>query len=392
MTRLSPPHVALLLILLVGFSGCREQTTAGTSTQPVGVNNPTSKQDMAIWDRSDELRPLAVISSDMEAPKARIPGSMYSLSVTSSKGSEGDFPGEELELVIQSSSGDATTHFFHSAYGSFRLEAVDLTGDGSPELVLIRSEGRGVSATSEFMDILEFTPPKISLLMTVPYSAFAGPQLHWAYHHRYFKLADNRIAIRLDLAVEHIAGVKSPLDDESLVPADSVRIITLRPDSSGHACLLAVDTASAPLAVALVPPKQAKSAPSPAQSEVNAATQPASPTTQADGKPVIELWNNGVPGVQKPFLLFAAWADGTIVRPAEDLTDTPAKGGGSIFGLGKRKLKTGMIEAAAVVGLQESLTKAGLSKPPLAHGILFPDGPSQTLVVRDGNGEQLLSH
>jgi len=122
---------------------------------------------------------------------------------------------------------------------------------------------------------------------------------------------------------------------------------------------------------------------------ISQATQPATgrTTSHPQGQPVIALWNDGTHLLNiKPFLLFAAWEDGTVLRRGE--VSKPISGAQSIA----RKLTIGSVKPSDVQALQAAISKAGFFSPPLGDGLVFVDGPSQSLCVRFGKAHRLLSH
>jgi hypothetical protein len=99
------------------------------------------------------------------------------------------------------------------------------------------------------------------------------------------------------------------------------------------------------------------------------------PSTSPDD-PVIALWNDGVHLLNiKPFLLFAAWADGRIVRQQR-------------YGV----YYTGKVPPAEVEALMTKVRDHGLFDPPLDRGWVVPDGPSQTIIARHRGRSVRLSH
>lgn len=80
--------------------------------------------------------------------------------------------------------------------------------------------------------------------------------------------------------------------------------------------------------------------------------------------PVIEMWNGGNYLARiKPYVLFAAWSDGTVVRRVDN------------------KLKIGPASPDAIKRLLDEARSAGVQEPPLRHGLVKPDGPVNTLSV-----------
>ena len=99
----------------------------------------------------------------------------------------------------------------------------------------------------------------------------------------------------------------------------------------------------------------------------------APPVEIKKGDPVVALWDCGIYllGV-KPSILFAVWADGTVVRAAEG------------------RLMVGKVKPDAVAKLLTEIERSGFRNPHLESGILHPDGPVERLSVTfDGKAAQL---
>jgi hypothetical protein len=108
-------------------------------------------------------------------------------------------------------------------------------------------------------------------------------------------------------------------------------------------------------------------------------------------EPVIALWDDGSTlSHSEPFLLFAAWEDGTVVRKPESLREK--WGGTDYFNWAKKNLLIGSVPPSVIVDLQRAIAKAGFFQPPLECGALFPDGPCETLFVQHGKARRLMSH
>lgn len=94
------------------------------------------------------------------------------------------------------------------------------------------------------------------------------------------------------------------------------------------------------------------------------AQQPATTAPSPSGPPVIQLWNDGtyLLGI-KPFVLFAAWEDGTVLRRVDG------------------RPKVGKVTPQAIAELLGKVDKAGFFTPALDHGIAVPDGPCRSLAA-----------
>ena len=91
--------------------------------------------------------------------------------------------------------------------------------------------------------------------------------------------------------------------------------------------------------------------------------------------PVAQVWNGGtgLAGIE-PWLVFAAWADGTVVRRIDG------------------KLRVGSVAPARIAELQADIRKGGFFQPPLQFGLVRPDGPELRIAAADGDARMVLSY
>ena len=95
-------------------------------------------------------------------------------------------------------------------------------------------------------------------------------------------------------------------------------------------------------------------------------------------QPVIQYWDGGVHMIGKPpFVLFAAWSDGMVVKQVGE------------------KTMVGFISPQKAAGLALAVRDAGFFKPSASHlldtyGMVFPDGPVRCLSVVDGGKQRTL--
>ena len=137
--------------------------------------------------------------------------------------------------------------------------------------------------------------------------------------------------------------------------------------SNRHLCVVLVFVAGWALAGCAAEPGPAPAGPAGGAS--------AAPATRPD-EPCIVHWNDGVHLLNiKPSVLFAAWADGRVVRRVP---------GGPHY--------TGTVTAAQVEALMEKVEAHRLFDPPLKHGYVVPDGPSETIVAHYKGRSIRLSH
>lgn len=99
------------------------------------------------------------------------------------------------------------------------------------------------------------------------------------------------------------------------------------------------------------------------------------PVIEQSTPPVIELWNGGIYLAHiQPYVLFAAWPDGTVVRRQGN------------------RLKAGRVTPDAMKRLLEQVKNAGVLNPPLEYGMMVADGPLFTLCVRTDGRTIRLNH
>jgi hypothetical protein len=119
--------------------------------------------------------------------------------------------------------------------------------------------------------------------------------------------------------------------------------------------------------------------PPPASSKPSGATS-SSPASVPATRPVVEMWNGGLymPSI-KPFLLFAAWEDGTVLvrRPLERWSKGP------LF-IGKAKVQD-------LEGLLKAADKAGFFDSPI-RDLIYVDGPELIITMRFARGETTLRY
>ena len=119
---------------------------------------------------------------------------------------------------------DCALHF-HSSYGGFEMDLVDLDGDGSEEVVLVKGEGRGTSARSESLNVYRLNGGIMALVVSTPLSGYAGSGHWWQYDCQYHDTDGNGtcdILLQLDETVYETGG--SSLI-QAAVPRDARKVI-----------------------------------------------------------------------------------------------------------------------------------------------------------------------
>jgi len=85
--------------------------------------------------------------------------------------------------------------------------------------------------------------------------------------------------------------------------------------------------------------------------------------------PAISLWNSGIPMIRKPpSVVFALWTDGMVIRSVDG------------------RLQRGQVPPQEIRKIMTEVEAAGFFSPPLAHGLVRPDGWVRRLAVMR-NGE-----
>lgn len=113
-------------------------------------------------------------------------------------------------------------------------------------------------------------------------------------------------------------------------------------------------------------------APSENENEVTERRSPSKAVRGRNARPVAAYWDGGVHMLGKPpSVLFAAWADGMVVRKVDQKT---------MAGFVSPEAISKLIATLRTAGVFASSTSASLE----AHGMLFPDGPVRCLSIVDG--------
>ena len=119
-------------------------------------------------------------------------------------------------------------------------------------------------------------------------------------------------------------------------------------------------------------------APSENENEVTERRSPSKAVRGRNARPVAAYWDGGVHMLGKPpSVLFAAWADGMVVRKVDQKT---------MAGFVSPEAISKLIATLRTAGVFASSTSASLE----AHGMLFPDGPVRCLSIVDGARRRML--
>ena len=121
---------------------------------------------------------------------------------------------------------------FASSYGVFRLELIDLDGDGNREFVSIVGEGRGTGAGGKELWILRLQGDVFHTLIKTPYSGYSGGGtggVEWRYDHRYeHRSGAGGIAVVLTLAPLSKPVQKVDLSD---IPQERTKVFEFKTHS-----------------------------------------------------------------------------------------------------------------------------------------------------------------
>ncbi len=112
------------------------------------------------------------------------------------------FSEDWLLFIIKDTSGKVLRkEAFHSTYQQFRVEAVDLDGDGNDEFVFTTGEGRGMSVRKEFLNIERVENGKLRIILSLPLSDYYEEGKMWWYsvsYQRDEKSHATNIELKLD--------------------------------------------------------------------------------------------------------------------------------------------------------------------------------------------------
>ena len=111
-------------------------------------------------------------------------------------------------------------------------------------------------------------------------------------------------------------------------------------------------------------------------------TQPTTQSAASSNLPVVEMWNGGInlAGIE-PFLIFAAWNDGTV------LASTP-----STRGQRPSDLLIGNAKPQDIEQLLKTADIAGFFDPPIKYPVVYPDGPDFVIILRHAGKQGRLEY
>lgn len=147
---------------------------------------------------------------------------IQALSITCPEQEPGQGCDDDYVLTVKTG-GKEVAYPFTASYGRFHLYLASLSKYPDGDLILLRSEGRGTSASSWYLDILDVDSGKLVLKYETLIGAFFGSGETWWYtvHFKNYEPKDNGDeyqSIRLKLFHDDITH--DPLEDISLIPKD----------------------------------------------------------------------------------------------------------------------------------------------------------------------------
>jgi hypothetical protein len=153
------------------------------------------------------------------------------------------FPEDWLILRIKNSNQKTlVVKPFYSSYQEFRIDIVDLDGDGRGEFVFALGSGRGTSARRETLSIEHLEDDHLRQIVSTPLSDYYGPGSRWWYSVE-FKDTDGDGVTDLELKL-HSDGGPALNSVDSLVPSEHTKVFRWRRvvASAGKSSVKQLDT------------------------------------------------------------------------------------------------------------------------------------------------------
>ena len=133
------------------------------------------------------------------------------------------FPGDELTLYVRDSDGrPIASHPFHSSYGRFCIDVIQMDPHPHPEFVFLTGEGRGPNARWEYLSVYTYNEREFHLRIRSPRSAPSSPGGRWWYEYQY-RDSDGDGFVEIVMQLRHNT-------DESwkrYVPSDRERVLSV---------------------------------------------------------------------------------------------------------------------------------------------------------------------
>jgi len=160
-----------------------------------------------------------------------LPGKRYTIEVAQDESrlqkTFPDFPEDWLVLKVKDKNQKlVASKTFYSSYQRFRIDIVDLDGDGRKEFVFTLGEGRGTSARRETLYIEHFEDSQFKQILTTPLSDFYASGRRWWYAVE-FKDADGNGTTDVLLRL-HTDDDSAKNSAQGLVPTEQTKIFRWR--------------------------------------------------------------------------------------------------------------------------------------------------------------------
>lgn len=108
---------------------------------------------------------------------------------------------------------------FHSSYQQFRIQTIDLDGDGRREFIFVLGQERGTSARREVLYIERFDGSLFRELISTPVSDFYAPGRRWWYSIAYGTAKGSGVHVEMKL---HVDDMNENVSHE-LVPTEKLK-------------------------------------------------------------------------------------------------------------------------------------------------------------------------
>ena len=105
---------------------------------------------------------------------------------------------------------------------------------------------------------------------------------------------------------------------------------------------------------------------------------------------MVELWDDS--SLIKPAMLFAAWADGMVVRKVDGNGKATNIAIEANVNIPEHTLAVGFVPPSEISRLLKEIEETRFFRPPSAEGYVFTCGPRQTLSVQRGKQRRRLQH
>lgn len=123
-------------------------------------------------------------------------------------------------------------YHFKSAYQRYRMDFIDLVGDGMEKIVLVSGVGRGTSVTKEYLTVLQIEKKALKPLGKTPLSGYFAEGSRWWYEIAYVQSSTSACP-EVQLSLNHDEMPEGSWGGPEFIPKEESKTLSFCSESLG---------------------------------------------------------------------------------------------------------------------------------------------------------------